>query len=170
MAITKIHVIGGSGCGKSTLARTLAARMGVEAVDLDEIFWDSANGYGKKREPEERHKRLAAVLEKGRWVIEGVYDKWVGESFARADCVIVMDVPLWRRQWRILRRSWRRWRGVEKGKKETMISVVKLLEWNARYDKECRTRFMATLQEMGAKVKVVRNKKEVEAVVAEVGR
>ena len=78
----KIHIIGCSGSGKTYLAEALSKQYDIPHFDLDDIQWDnSAAGYGVKRPPEERAALLQEILAKPDWIIEGVYHKWVRQSF-----------------------------------------------------------------------------------------
>ncbi len=126
----KIHIIGGPGSGKMFLAETLSERYGIPHFDLDELQWDNAaNGYGTKRDPQERDALLHRILQRDDWIIEGVYYAWCGQCFADADQIYLLRVPRRRYRYRILRRFVRRKIGLEKGKRETLKSVSSLLKW-----------------------------------------
>ena len=99
-------MVGNSGSGKSTLARALAVKLGVLYVELDAIFhqpdWTPL--------PEDEFRaRVAAIVDRDRWVIDGNYRTIQPIVWQRADTVIWLDPPRWTvmRQivWRTLRRA-----------------------------------------------------------------
>ncbi|MEL6477405.1 MAG: DNA topology modulation protein FlaR [Pseudomonadota bacterium] len=97
----RVMVIGGSGAGKSTFARGLGARLALPVVHLDQLFWEP--GWVAADEAVFLARVEAAVAGEA-WVIEGNYSRTWPMRLARADTVIFLDEPAWRRFWRILRR------------------------------------------------------------------
>jgi adenylate kinase family enzyme len=90
----RVVVIGCSGSGKSTLARALAARTGLPAVHLDMLYWQP----GWKDHPDlpAFHAKVRAVCEGPRWIIDGGFTTGnVEVRFARADTIILFDLPPW---------------------------------------------------------------------------
>ena len=86
----RIMIFGFSGGGKSTLARKLGEKLGIEPVHMDRLHWlpgwvESSREY--------KINRLAPVLERDRWIIEGNYRGvlW-NERTERADTIIFVDV------------------------------------------------------------------------------
>lgn len=133
----KIRIIGGPGTGKTFLAEKLSAQLGIPHYDLDELQWDNeSEGYGVKRDPRERDALLAAIMENGDWIIEGVYYKWCARCFEEADEIYLLSVPRRKYRYRIIRRFIRRKLGLEKGKKETLGSLRKLLKWADKFQHE----------------------------------
>lgn len=128
----KIHIIGCSGSGKSFLAKRLGAHYGLTVYDLDDIHLVN-DGYGVKRPPEDRDALLREILQRDAWIIEGSYHKWVGQCFADADIIYLLDMPALLCKIRILRRFFKRKLGIEPGKGETLRSVSDLLAWVAKY-------------------------------------
>lgn len=83
-------IIGNSGSGKSTLAQRLEGRVGAERTDLDHIHW--LDKVGVKRDEAEAKVMVAALAERPRWIIEGVYG-WLAEAaFPRATSLIWLDM------------------------------------------------------------------------------
>ena len=89
-----------------------------------------------KRSKEERGELLEEILKEPEWIIEGVYYKWVSEAFAAADVIYVLNVPLYVTKFRIIKRFCKRKLGLERGKKETLKSLLGLLRWTEQYQKE----------------------------------
>jgi adenylate kinase family enzyme len=147
----RLHIIGGPGSGKSYVAAKVAATLGVEAYDLDDLFWDpGASTYGVKAGEETRNQALTAIVMRDAWVIEGVYYKWLTPSFERADLIIVLDTPVWLRDWRIVKRTViRMFRRSPSMKKETLASLFKLLQWNHAYEKDVLAPARALIDRLG---------------------
>lgn len=113
----KIHIIGCSGSGKSYLARKLSEKYCIPHFDLDDLQWDNhAEHYGVKMPPEKRSAMLQEIVQKENWIIEGVYYKWVQDSFRAADMIYVLEIPSRVYKFRILRRFFQAETWVGKGK------------------------------------------------------
>ncbi len=101
----RVSVIGTSGAGKSTLAAALARRLGAPCLELDSVYHQA--GWAPLA-AEEFRRRVAAVAEGERWVIDGNYGTVRDIVWARADTVIWLDLPkrtvMRRLVWRTLRR------------------------------------------------------------------
>jgi adenylate kinase family enzyme len=110
----RINVKGTSGAGKTTVARTLAARLGLSYVELDELHhgpnWTEASA-------EELQAKVRAFMDTARdgWVIDGNYDPKLGDLVVgAADTIVWLDLPLWAKLRRVWRRTRARIRGDEK--------------------------------------------------------
>jgi hypothetical protein len=98
-------VIGTSGSGKTTLARQLAARLGLQHVELDALHWDP----GWK--PTARaifQQRTSDALRGDAWVVDGNYPEVRDMIWRRADTVVWLDYELPLVMWRLVRRTFRR--------------------------------------------------------------
>jgi adenylate kinase family enzyme len=87
----RIVVVGTSGSGKSTLARTLAARLGLQHVELDALHW------GPNWTPIEREALRARVVEAlaaPAWVVDGNYSMLRDLIWPRAETLIWLDYSL----------------------------------------------------------------------------
>ncbi len=103
----RIAILGGAGAGKSTLARRLGQALGLPVIHLDRIVF----GPGWERiEAELVRQRLAGTLGEA-WIVEGTYAETAELTLPRADLVIWLDQPAWRRLWR----AWRKTR-IHRGK------------------------------------------------------
>ncbi len=104
----RIVVVGSSCSGKSTLAERLATALGLPYVELDALFW-------RPNWTEPTEEEFAAQIRDAtagdRWVVAGNYVRHTMTLvWPRADTVIWLDFGLPLVTWRVLRRSWRRWR------------------------------------------------------------
>jgi adenylate kinase family enzyme len=103
----KVAVIASaSGNGKTTLGRELARRLEVPFVELDALV----HGPGWVETPdEELRARVEPILASDGWVVDGTYQRKLGDLVLRAAEVVVwLDLPM--RVWmpRLLRRTARR--------------------------------------------------------------
>jgi adenylate kinase family enzyme len=131
----RIHIIGGPGSGKSYAARQLSQRFGIPAYDLDEMFWDrAASRYGVRADTAERDTRLMAITQEERWIIEGVYYGWLRPSFERAERIFVLRPNVFLRDWRIIKRYVSRKLGIRPTKRENLLDLYQLIQWNHQYD------------------------------------
>jgi adenylate kinase family enzyme len=87
----KIVVFGNSGSGKSTYAMALAARHGLEHLDLDSIVWEP----GKIAVQRDRAAIDASLREflsrNDAWVIEGCYGELVRAAAPHATLLVFLD-------------------------------------------------------------------------------
>ena len=93
-----------------------------------------------------------------------MYYSWVGKAFDDADKIYVLDMPKYLYKFRIIRRSIRRKLGFEKGKKETLKSVIDLLKWTDTFQNKNMPEIKRMLEKYSDKVVWLKSKKEVNAV------
>src|SRR5262245_47082621 len=121
----RIALIGTSGAGKTTVGRELARRMGTVFVEVDAIQ-HKAN-WEKASDEELRAGIDAAIGERDSWVIDGTFQRRLGDFVSgRADIIVWLDLPLLLKLGRLCRRSWRRVRDREvlwNGNRETWRDV-----------------------------------------------
>jgi adenylate kinase family enzyme len=151
--LQRIHIIGGPGSGKTYAARHLSQRLGMRAYNLDDLFWDhAAQSYGVRASEGDRDARLMAIAREDTWILEGVYYRWLKPSFERADVIFVLSPHVYLRDWRILKRFVSRKLGVVSNKKESLLDLYRLLQWNHKYDADNLKRAMEFIREFENKV------------------
>ncbi|KJY74839.1 DNA topology modulation protein FlaR [Vibrio nigripulchritudo] len=136
MQYRKIHIIGGPGSGKTYSAKKLQQTSDLTAYDLDRVFWDQSQDSYVRASEEMRTKKLQEILANESWIIEGVYYKWLEESFQNADIIVILNPPLFKRQWRILKRFLVRKFILGHFRKETFPSFIELWRWNKKFDSD----------------------------------
>jgi adenylate kinase family enzyme len=86
----RVMIIGSGGAGKSTLARALGERTGLPVVHLDREFWKAGWVESTREEFDARHD--AATCGE-RWIIDGNYSRTIDRRVAKADTIVVLDLP-----------------------------------------------------------------------------
>ena len=84
-------VIGSPGAGKSTFARKLRDETGISLYYLD-LLWHRSDRTNAARE--EFDARLAQILEKDRWIIDGNYLRTLETRMRACDTVFLLDYPM----------------------------------------------------------------------------
>ena len=110
----RVHVIGNSASGKTTLAKRLAAVLGADFVELDALNWLPDWIGLNETDPDELTRRFEDATRGEAWIAAGSYTQLAQAAFwPRLDTVVWLDLPMPVLLWRVLRRSWRRWRTKE---------------------------------------------------------
>ena len=133
---------------------------------MDNIYWDnSSEKYGIKTEIEKRDKLLQNILEKDDWIIEGIYYKWLEQSFKNADIIYILDLPKYIYKFRIIKRFVKRKLKLEISKKETLKSLLDLLKWTDKFQNENMKEIVNSLEINKEKVYFIKNKKEIKEIL-----
>lgn len=97
----RILLVGCSGAGKSTLARELGERLDLPVIHLDQHYWNP----GWVPTPEDDwDRKLAVLLRRPEWVMDGGYHRTFPQRLAVADAVLFLDLSPALCRWRIVRR------------------------------------------------------------------
>ena len=86
----KVLVIGCPGSGKSTIARALASKTALPLYHLDMLYWNADKTTVAK---EIFHARLAEILKKDAWIIDGNYVSTMDLRLQFCDAVCFLDFP-----------------------------------------------------------------------------
>lgn len=105
--MTRIQLIGSSGAGKTTLGRSLASRLCLPFVDLDDLYWEPV---WREVGHEELARRLGPIAAREQWIIAGNYHATTEpQLWPRLTHLVVLDLPyaqlLRRCLWRTLQRG-----------------------------------------------------------------
>lgn len=87
----RVLVLGNGGAGKSYLAVALGARLGLDVVHLDRLFWRP--GWTKSATEAFVDAQRHALPSDGRWIADGTYLNTLEVRLPHADTVVVLDVP-----------------------------------------------------------------------------
>ena len=104
----RVVVLGPGAAGKSTFARRLSEVTGIQATELDSVFWSN------DLEPlsqDEWVKVQTALIADDSWILDGDLGPHdvLSIRLARADTVVMFGPPIARCVWRALRRSREQW-------------------------------------------------------------
>ena len=116
MALNRIMIIGGPGSGKTWLADRLGRRYQLPIHAVDDEVWDRL---GAERAPDDIDARVRRLAAQDKWIIEGGNSRTYADRVQRADAIIRLAPPIWRRLYRVFRRDGLR---------------IELLRWTLRYD------------------------------------
>lgn len=117
MALVRIMIVGGPGSGKTWLAQRLCRRYELPIFAVDDEVWDLHGNLRASEDIDARVRRLTAL---NKWIIEGGNSRTYTDRAQRADAIIRLVPPIWRRLYRVLLRNGLR---------------LELLRWTLRYDK-----------------------------------
>ena len=90
-SISRALVVGCPGAGKSTFARALHDKLSLPLVYLD-MMWHLPDGNHVERDASDT--RLAEILARKRWIIDGNYLRTLKQRLKRADTVFFLDLPV----------------------------------------------------------------------------
>lgn len=99
----RITILGLPGSGKSTLARKIADKFHISYIHIDKFWLEAGGGHNSRTtpDPEKAHanvrERVLEAIKSESWVSDGVYRLVQADIASKADIVLFLDIPLWRR-------------------------------------------------------------------------
>src|SRR5680860_285836 len=99
----RITIVGLPGSRKSILAQKIAEKKHIPHIHIDRFWLESGGGQNSRAtlNPEQTHvdvrEKVLKAIQMESWVSDGFYSKIQPEIAERADTVIFLDIPLWRR-------------------------------------------------------------------------
>ena len=129
----RLRVLGSTGSGKTTAGRAIAASLGVPFLELDNVFWHMVQPmYSTNRSDDECRAILHEFLDANpAWVMDGSYTRWSQAAMDRATEAVLIELPLYRRLWRLWGRWWVGRRGLQGGDDAMLSSTIWLFRWAA---------------------------------------
>ena len=155
-------ILGSSGAGKTTFARQLGALLEIEVIHLDAFFWRP--GW----EPSCREvwdQKLAELLGKDAWIMDGNYPKSLKRRLARATSAILLDIPRPVCLFRCGKRLFKNW---GQSREELAPGCVEKMDWDFfkwiwNYPKVVKPGIVTHLENLPAEKQVVILKSDFEA-------
>ena len=149
----KLDIVGSVASGKTTLARNLSETYHVPFHQKDNIVWERTPNGDRKRGDKERDQLFQEIINSDDWIVEGSPRKLLRESFEKCDYIILLDIPLYKR----LARSIRRWVRQKFGKEEynskpTVKFLCYSIKWVFEYEKD-KKKIISYLSAYGSKYK-----------------
>lgn len=166
----KIAIIGYSGSGKSTLAQRLGECYGIAPLHLDRVHF--LPGW-QERDPSEACAMVKAHMAEDGWIIDGNYTGLLlRERLEQADQILLLKFP----RLVCLLRDIRRYRQYNGTVRDSMAEGcpekldAEFLWWllYAGRTKKKRRHFARMEAEYAAKTRVLRNQRQLDALLAEV--
>jgi adenylate kinase family enzyme len=151
----RLLVLGNGGSGKSTFARLLSEETGVPCIELDKVFWSADLQPTPMPLWIELQERLTAEPD---WILDGDLGPFdnLDARLAKADAVVLFDLPTRVCVWRAFRRS-----------RETIDFWRWLLTWRRKY---LRGHLRAINERSSAELFVVRNQADLKSAMYRLSR
>lgn len=102
MAARRILILGSSGAGKSRFAKRLCSLLGTEPLHLDALFWRPG---GRPSPQSEWRLRLADLVQRDAWVMDGTYESTLDLRLPRAQAILYLEESRVTCLWRVLCRT-----------------------------------------------------------------
>lgn len=126
----KIDIIGSVASGKTTLAKNLSEKYNIPFFQKDNIVWSRTPNGDVKRTEKERDSLFQSIISQSDWIVEGSPRQCLNESFEYCDYIVVLDIPLTIRLYRIFSRWIRQRKGIEKyNSKPTFKFLLYNIKW-----------------------------------------
>lgn len=99
----RITIIGLPGSGKSTLAHKIAEKKHIPHIHIDRFWLENGGGQNSRTTPNPElvhasvKEKVLKLIQQESWVSDGFYSNIQPEIAERADTIIFLDIPLWRR-------------------------------------------------------------------------
>jgi adenylate kinase family enzyme len=96
------------------LGERLAQILEVPLIELDALNWEPGWISLSSLNPAELERRIREATLGNGWVVAGSYRNYCQRIFwPRLQCVVWLDLPMPLLVWRVIKRSWQRWRSKE---------------------------------------------------------
>lgn len=158
----RIHIIGSTGSGKTYLAKQLSEQLTIPCFELDKVMWSGSVEMAGKNPTEIRDNLLNDIINKDSWIVEGVYYKWLSQSFALADKIIFLTPNAYFRDLRIILRFIKQRTGLEKSNyKQTLKGLIKMFNWNHKFEKEIKEQILEFLMPYRSKLVLIKSNNQI---------
>lgn len=161
----RISIIGHSGSGKSTLAKKISEKLNIPHFQIDRFWFEAGGGKIKSSDLKKTEKVRAYIKEKvesfaeqDSWVSDGWYSRVQPIISQRADHIIFLQIPLYRRLFNHLLRIFKSDRHPELTKWDDIKYFYEIIIRTFKRNPKMRK----YLEEHSTKVKILRNYKETE--------
>ena len=157
----RIVIIGCGGAGKSTLARQLGEKLDLPVVHLDKLFWKPGWEQVSHEEFDVLHRQ---ALAEEKWIMDGNFNRTMGERVAHCDAIIYLDFSRFACLFGVLKRVLTTYGTVRPDMGEGCPERFdwEFLRWVWNYNKDKRERNYRLLNETkGVETIVLKNRKAV---------
>lgn len=162
----KLYITGSVGSGKSTLANRISKTTNIPCVHLDDIMHipcPSSSQWGNvKRSDKEIDTLFYSVINQNNYIIEDTGRERFVDGMKNADRIVVLDIPLKTRKYRILKRWIRQKFRLEKCIYKSDLHMLKsMLRWLKNYESG-KDGTKQRIKQFDNKVIYLTNKNEIE--------
>lgn len=167
-----MSIMGHPGSGKTFMAEAVAKKLSIPHVHLDR-FWLGSGGADVNKNTSEsdkekirthvRQKALEAISAES-WVSDGSYTRTMPEIAQRADVIIFLDIPLWRR---LLNHGGRIFKPWTRHKELSMWHELSFFAEIIRREYKNSPRLKKFISEHKDKVVVLKSRKEIDRYLQE---
>jgi adenylate kinase family enzyme len=158
----KVLVIGSGGAGKSTFAKRLGVLLDIEVIHLDSLYWN--RGWVETPKAEWLEK-VAEVVKRDAWVMDGNYSGTLDLRLKACDTVIFLDMPRRVCLWHVLKRAIQYWNrnrpDMAEGCPERL--TFEFIRWIWSYPIRTRPKVLEILRENLPSENVIRLRSRAEA-------
>lgn len=98
----RIYVLGHSGAGSTHLSKILSSKLNIPAYDMDDVRF--VKKFTEARTKPERKKLVDKIIKNKSWIIDGRGTDWDIHAMLKADLILWLRTPAYKRVYRILKR------------------------------------------------------------------
>lgn len=99
--MNRVLVLGSGASGKTTFSLKLSEKTGLPLYHLDSLYWSPG---WKATEEKAWREKVADLVQKDRWIIDGSYGGTLDLRIPHADTILFLDISNWQCVWNILKR------------------------------------------------------------------
>ena len=149
----RINVVGTSASGKSTFSKTLAQKLGLSYIELDDLFW--LDNWDESSDPNFFEKLQQSIdLAPHGHVIDGNYSRTEEIKWKEIDTVIWLDLPFHLNLYRSLKRALHRaltqqklWSNSNNRESfKSMLSRDSIIWWMIKTHKKNQHKYLQMMQ------------------------
>ena len=163
----RIAILGRSGSGKTSYAIKLGQRLDIPVHHLDKHFYVHS---WIERDKHEFLKIQQQLVAQEKWIIDGNNLTTIEVRLARADALIIFDMPKLLCLWRVIKRAFQKNRNIDDRAPNSPEQVTwNLIKYSWNYEK--RLKKLADVLESAAKkipVIYVRSKADIDGLVKKI--
>jgi len=162
--LKRIYILGPAGGGKSYLAKRISKKLNLPHKDMDDVRF--IKKFSKARIKPQRKKLVDAILKTKEWIIDARGTDWDQHAMLKADLIILIKTPFYRRTTNIITRYFKR-RNQDLDEKFTDLFPLIKYSWSYRYGKK-ESSFNKTtsyLIKNNLKPKIIKNRRELRKLV-----
>lgn len=165
----KLYITGSVGSGKSTLAEQISKITNIPCTHLDEVLHiPSSSAWGNtRRSDEDIDEIFYSVINQNDYILEDTGRERFIDGMADADKIIVLDIPLGIRIYRIIKRWIKQKFGFEKCIYKPNLKMLKsMFRWIKNYESG-KDGTKSRIKQFESKVIYLTNQQEINDFLAE---